>query len=63
MIRHAALTDEGKRRDHNEDAYLTYPEYGLFVVADGVGGWGELDVCSGIFSRHLTSTVKKLYTQ
>lgn len=31
------------------------------MVADGVGGWGELDVCSGVFSRHLTSTVGQLY--
>jgi protein phosphatase PTC7 len=34
----------------------------LIMVADGVGGWGDLDVCSGVFSRFLTSTVKKLYT-
>lgn len=38
MIRYAALTDEGKRRDNNEDAFLSDPENGLFVVADGVGG-------------------------
>ncbi|MCP4804421.1 MAG: cyclic nucleotide-binding domain-containing protein [Proteobacteria bacterium] len=38
MIRHAALTDDGKRRDHNEDAYLALPDDGVFLVADGVGG-------------------------
>ena len=38
MIRFAAETDPGKRRDNNEDAHLTDPENGLFVVADGVGG-------------------------
>ena len=38
MIRHAALTDDGKRRDHNEDAFLALPDEGIFLVADGVGG-------------------------
>jgi protein phosphatase PTC7 len=31
------------------------------MVADGVGGWGELDVDPGLFSKHLTKTVKRLY--
>ncbi len=32
------LTDVGKKRDHNEDAFLIDEEIGLFVVADGMGG-------------------------
>lgn len=31
------------------------------MVADGVGGWGDLDVDPGLFSKHLTATVKNLY--
>lgn len=31
------------------------------MVADGVGGWGDLDIDPGLFSKHLTSSVKKLY--
>ena len=31
------------------------------MVADGVGGWGDVDVDPGLFSKHLTSTVKRLY--
>lgn len=38
MIRSAAKTDVGRKRDSNEDSHLSLPEYGLFVVADGVGG-------------------------
>jgi serine/threonine protein phosphatase PrpC len=34
---HAAATDTGIR-DHNEDRWSAYPESGLFVVSDGVGG-------------------------
>ena len=32
------LTDVGRKRRHNEDAYLLDAERGLFVVADGMGG-------------------------
>ncbi len=33
-----ALTDVGQKRKVNEDAYGYFPECGLFVVADGMGG-------------------------
>lgn len=37
-FRHAARSDVGIKRSHNEDSYLVNPELGLFVVADGMGG-------------------------
>ena len=52
-----------KRFKNGEDSSLVSDDKKLIMVADGVGGWGELDVCSGIFSRHLTSTVGKLYNK
>ncbi len=39
-------TDVGRRRKHNEDAYLIDAEIGLYVVADGVGGYSAGDVAS-----------------
>jgi len=37
-LRSAALTDIGLHRRKNEDRFLCLPEYGLYGVADGIGG-------------------------
>ena len=33
-----ALSDVGRKRQHNEDSFLIAPSVGLFAVADGMGG-------------------------
>ncbi len=48
MIRHAALSHPGLRRENNEDSLLCLPEQGLFVVADGVGGRAAGEVASAL---------------
>lgn len=47
-LKMVGLTDPGMRRDNNEDAYLTMPEIGLAVLADGMGGHLAGEVASGI---------------
>jgi protein phosphatase len=32
------ISDVGRKRDHNEDAFVNRPIEGLFIVADGMGG-------------------------
>jgi PPM family protein phosphatase len=44
----ASLTDPGRVRDHNEDCIESRPDIGLFVLADGMGGYNAGEVASGM---------------
>lgn len=48
--RHFGLSDCGRHRPKNEDAFLSDQRLGLFVVCDGVGGRrsGEIAACEAI---------------
>ncbi len=43
---HAGASDTGRRRPHNEDAYGADARLGLYLVADGVGGYAKGEVAS-----------------
>ena len=47
-IQYAAKTDPGRKRENNEDSFLTLPEQGLLLVADGMGGHNAGEVASAI---------------
>jgi protein phosphatase len=47
-LQSASLTDPGRVRDHNEDCIESRPQIGLFVLADGMGGYNAGEVASGM---------------
>lgn len=53
-----AQTDTGRVRDHNEDSIGSDPETGLFVLADGMGGYNAGEVASGIAVKTVMGLVR-----
>jgi protein phosphatase len=58
-LAHVEVTDVGKVRDHNEDTIGSQPDIGLWVLADGMGGYNAGEVASGIAVK----TIIELVTQ
>jgi protein phosphatase len=54
---HVEVTDVGKVRDHNEDALGSQPDIGLWVLADGMGGYNAGEVASGIAVKTIIDLV------
>ena len=52
----AGLTDQGKKRKHNEDAFLIDEARGLVAVADGMGGYAAGEVAAALALETLRLT-------
>lgn len=48
-------TDTGRVRDHNEDSLMTRPDFGVWVVADGMGGHDAGDFASQAITKEVAS--------
>lgn len=59
QLRHAVLTDVGRRRLANEDAVAVDERLGLFVVCDGVGGRPSGEAASQIVSHTLAHALRR----
>lgn len=55
------LTDTGKVREHNEDMIGSDPDIGLFVLADGMGGYNAGEVASGIAVKTIVNLVREAF--
>jgi PPM family protein phosphatase len=60
-LRSVGLTDPGKVREHNEDAIAWDGDIGLFVLADGMGGYNAGEVASGIAVKTIMNLVRESY--
>jgi len=58
-IASVAMTDTGKVREHNEDMIGTEADIGLFVLADGMGGYNAGEVASGIAVKTIINLVRR----
>ena len=56
-LAHVEVSDVGKVRDHNEDAIGAQPDIGLWVLADGMGGYNAGEVASGIAVKTILDLV------
>ena len=55
----ASISDRGlsEKRPQNEDSFAELPQYGVFAVADGVGGANAGDFASQMAMELLTEAV------
>jgi len=61
-LQSASLTDPGRVRDHNEDCIESRPEIGLFVLADGMGGYNAGEVASGMATSLIADGLQETWS-
>ncbi|MDM8528467.1 protein phosphatase 2C domain-containing protein [Anaerolineales bacterium HSG24] len=59
----ASKTDVGRKRDHNEDFVWSSDELGIYIVADGLGGYDAGEVASQMATKIASEAIKKHLVQ
>jgi serine/threonine protein phosphatase PrpC len=57
----AVRTDPGMVRGHNEDAVFANPDFGIAILADGMGGYNAGEVASGMAVKLLSSELEEAF--
>jgi serine/threonine protein phosphatase PrpC len=60
-VKSVALTDTGRIREHNEDTIGAEADIGLYVLADGMGGYNAGEVASGIAVKTIVNLVREAF--
>ena len=55
----AGETNVGRKRSHNEDNLLVFPERRLFVVADGMGGHEAGEVAAALAIDTISAFIRR----
>jgi protein phosphatase len=58
----ATLTDPGRVRDHTEDCIESRPDIGLYVLADGMGGYNAGEVASGMATSLISDGLQETWS-
>ncbi|HZF17649.1 MAG TPA: Stp1/IreP family PP2C-type Ser/Thr phosphatase [Steroidobacteraceae bacterium] len=58
-LRSVGVTDTGRVREHNEDTIQFDQDIGLYVLADGMGGYNAGEVASGIAVKTIVNLVRE----
>ena len=58
QLEFAAATDTGRVRSHNEDSTILSPNFGLAILADGMGGYNAGEVASRIATTVVQQSIE-----
>jgi PPM family protein phosphatase len=60
-LAYSGLSDPGKVRSHNEDCIESRPDIGLYVLADGMGGYNAGEVASGMATSLIADGIAEFW--
>lgn len=59
MLQSGTKTDIGKIRENNEDSFYINDKFGIYIVADGMGGYKGGEIASKIATEYLGERISK----